>query len=547
MNKEILNLLDEENVDFGRLFEFYSGIKKDFINKTDNIEMGFIGNTLDKERLERDMDYCVKNYARNTKDKDKWRKRADILKKLNNSIPTKYYLQVVFKDTAMIIKKSIMNSVNELDMQNEPKKGVIDLKNYDIPEEVIKYGIFTDEKVKGGRFINKHFVPDNIAEYLESETLKKLPKKQKELLPKNQELKININLLDMRDKFIKREGKKQKYEEETKKRYINDINQFIKYMEDNNMYEIEKLDVEEFQEYISAKKGKQGNPISEKTVNNIIGRVRTFFDYVVSKRYMSFNPFEKLSNYGVNKNVTDKRNFTLEELKKIFSGKYDNARKEILDCLRFLLITGVRTEEFYNLNKDSFYTDCNYPFLKVKTAKQGADKIFYRNIPLHKLLKDLYEYDWIAKIKKVYSNKGTLSKALNAEIDKVIKDNTVSVHRLRGNFANAIDEWLVLAGFKDYVGTDKKLLGHSENLKKDDIEDQVKYKITKTVLGYAPDMTHGTYAKSEYMDAKILAIQGLDAFENIFEYLSIPKNQIGHVKPRKSRKTKNKPIAMIAK
>ena len=546
MNKEILNLLDEENVDFGRLFEFYSGIKKHFINKTDNIEMGFIGNTLDKEQLERDMDHCLKNYARNTKDKDKWLKRADILKKLNGSTPTKYYMQVAFKDTAMIIQKSIMNSVNELDMQNEPKIGVIDLKNYDIPEEVIKYGIFTDEKVKGGRFINKQFVPDNIAGYLESETLKKLPKKQKELLPKNQELKININLLDMRDKFIKREGKKQKYEEETKKRYINDINQFIKYMEDNNMYEIEKLDVEEFQEYISAKKGKQGNPISEKTVNNIIGRVRTFFDYVVSKRYMSFNPFEKLSNYGVNKNVTDKRNFTLEELKKIFSGKYDNARKEILDCLRFLLTTGIRTEEFYNLNKDSFCMDCNHPFLKVKTAKQGADKIFYRNIPLHKLLKDLYKYDWIAKIKKIYSNKGTLSKALNAEIDKVIKDNTVSVHRLRGNFANAIDEWLVLAGFKDYVGTDKKLLGHSENLKKDDIEDKVKYKITKTILGYAPDMTHGTYAKSEYMDAKILAIRGLDAFENIFEYLNIPKNQIGHVKPRKSRKIK-KPIAMTAK
>ena len=59
-------------------------------------------------------------------------------------------------------------------------------------------------------------------------------------------------------------------------------------------------------------------------------------------------------------------------------------------------------------------------------------------------------------------------------------------------------------------------------------------------------MTHGTYAKSEYMDAKILAIRGLDAFENIFEYLNIPKNQIGHVKPRKSRKTK-KPTAMTAK
>ena len=175
-----------------------------------------MGNALDKGRLEADIDYCTKNYARNTKDKSKWLKRADILKKLNDSMPTKYYIQVIFKDTAMKIQ-SVMDSVNELDMQNGPKTSVIDLKNYDIPKEVIKYGVLTDEKVKGGRFINNRFVPDNIAGYLESETLKKLPKKQKELLPKNQELKININLMDMRDKFIKREGKKQKYEEETKK------------------------------------------------------------------------------------------------------------------------------------------------------------------------------------------------------------------------------------------------------------------------------------------------------------------------------------------
>ena len=540
MNKEILNLLDEENVDFGRLFEFYSGIKKDFINKTDNIKMGFIGNTLDKEQLERDMDHCVKNYARNKKDKYKWLKRADILKKLNDSTPTKYYMQVIFKDTAIIIQKSIMNSVNELDMQNEPKTGVIDLKNYNIPEEVIKYGIFTDEKVKGGRFINKQFVPDNIARYLESETLKKIPKSKKQLLPANNELKPEIDLLETYKLYEMHEGDKQMYSDDTLGRYKKDVERLVEYMKNNNIYELKQLRAQNFQKHIKDKTSK-GN------ANNIIGRLRKFFNYAVQEKYVSCNPFEKLSNYKVDKNTTDKRNFTLDELKELFSGKNSGIRKELLDCLRFLLLTGVRTEEFYNLNKDSFYTDCDHPFLKVKTAKQGADKIFYRNIPLHTLLKDLYKYDWIAKIKKIYSNKGTLSKALNAEIDKVIKDNTVSVHRLRGNFANAIDEYLCSRDFIEYQDTLKNLMGHSKRLRKDDIEDQVKYKITKTILGYAPDMTQGTYSQSEYADPKKLAIRGLNVFEDIFEYLNIPKNQIGHVKPRKSRKTKNKPIAMIAK
>lgn len=539
MKKEILNLLDEENADFGRLYEFYSGIEKAFINKTDNIKTGFIGNTLDKEQLERDMDYCVKNYDRNKKDKDKWRKRANILKKLNNSIPTKYYLQVVFKDTAMKIQ-SVMNSVNELDVQNEPKIGVIDLKNYDIPEEVIKYGILTDEKVKGGRFINNQFVPDNIAGYLESETLKKIPKSKKQLLPANNELKPEIDLLETYELYEMHEGDKQMYSDDTLGRYKKDVERLVEYMKNNNIYELKQLRAQNFQKHIKDKTSK-GN------ANNIIGRLRKFFNYAVQEKYVSCNPFEKLSNYKVDKNTTDKRNFTLDELKELFSGKNSGIRKELLDCLRFLLLTGVRTEEFYNLNKDSFYTDCDHPFLKVKTAKQGAGKIFYRNIPLHTLLKDLYKYDWIAKIKKIYSNKGTLSKALNAEIDKVIKDNTVSVHRLRGNFANAIDEYLCSRDFIEYQDTLKNLMGHSKRLRKDDIEDQVKYKITKTILGYAPDMTQGTYSQSEYADPKILAIRGLNVFEDIFEYLNIPKNQIGHVKPRKSRKTKNKPIAMIAK
>ena len=534
MKKEILNLLDEENADFGRLCKFYSGIKKAFINKTDNIKMGFIGNTLDKEQLERDMDYCVKNYARNAKDKDKWLKRADILKKLNNSMPTKYYIQVVFKDTAIKIQ-SIMDSVNELDVQNEPKTSVIDLKNYDIPEEVIKYGILTDEKVKGGRFINNQFVPDNIAGYLESETLKKLPKSKKQLLPANNKLKPEIDLLETYELYEMHEGDKQMYSDDTLGRYKKDIERLVEYMKNNNIYELKQLSAQNFQKHIKDKTSK-GN------ANNIIGRLRKFFNYAVQEKYVSCNPFEKLSNYKVDKNATDKRNFTLDELKELFSGKNSGIRKELLDCLRFLLLTGVRTEEFYNLNKDSFCTDCNHPFLKVKTAKQGAGKVFYRNVPLHPLLKDLYKHSWVAKIKKVYSNKGTLSKALNAEIDKVIKDNMVSVHRLRGNFANAIDEWLVLAGFKDYVGTDKKLLGHSENLKKDDIEDQVKYKITKTILGYAPDMTQGTYSQPEYVDSKILAIQGLDIFKNIFKYLELPEKQIRHIRVRrKTNKASIKP------
>ena len=137
-------------------------------------------------------------------------------------------------------------------------------------------------------------------------------------MPKNQKLEISINLKTICNKFIECGCDKQGYMQETRLRYIKDVNRLIKYMEENKIYKIEELDVDEFQNHIFTKKDTKGKTISRKTLNN--------------------NPFDKLSNYGVNKNVTDKRNFTLDELRKLFSGRHDNARKEILDCLKFLLL-----------------------------------------------------------------------------------------------------------------------------------------------------------------------------------------------------------------
>ena len=46
MKKEILNLFDEKNVDFGRLSEFYSGIKKVYTDKSSGTKTGFYGKCL---------------------------------------------------------------------------------------------------------------------------------------------------------------------------------------------------------------------------------------------------------------------------------------------------------------------------------------------------------------------------------------------------------------------------------------------------------------------------------------------------------------------
>ena len=42
------------------------------------IKTSCTGNALSKERLEAGIDYCIKNYTRNTKDKSKWQKEGYI-------------------------------------------------------------------------------------------------------------------------------------------------------------------------------------------------------------------------------------------------------------------------------------------------------------------------------------------------------------------------------------------------------------------------------------------------------------------------------------
>ena len=110
-------------------------------------------------------------------------------------------------------------------------------------------------------------------------------------MPKNQKLEISINLKTICNKFIECGCDKQGYMQETRLRYIKDVNRLIKYMEENKIYKIEELDVDEFQNHIFTKKDTKGKTISRKTLNN--------------------NPFDKLSNYRVDKNVTDKRNLLL--------------------------------------------------------------------------------------------------------------------------------------------------------------------------------------------------------------------------------------------
>ena len=93
-------------------------------------------------------------------------KKRDILIELNESTPTRYYTQIIFKDIAIKIQ-NIMNSDNELSVQDVLKVSNIDPSSYGISEAVIKYGVLSDKQVKGGKFINNKFAPDNIAEYLE--------------------------------------------------------------------------------------------------------------------------------------------------------------------------------------------------------------------------------------------------------------------------------------------------------------------------------------------------------------------------------------------
>ena len=542
MNKEIKKLLEVD--DFNELNHL--AIKFHYQN--------------DPKLLSDDINYCLgKGYERATSDKGKnyWLK---ICCHLFNLFPYSVHLfgTKKFKDI-MDERFDALNSRTDttqrpaVPIDNDlPIEKIINSFYPATPEKKLAYKKKKNAKeissgntveVKDGLIVLGAFVPHYIVSEISNYATKKERTKIKPIKPDKDSLNIST-VKDLVENYIECVGSRQKFSESTKKeyRFVSKLLQEFLDSKSIGINDINLIVAEEFQDsLLNSKDGIQKR--GEKRVNNIVGFLSKIFERAVNLGFIETNYFSKTSliRFSINEKTT-KRNFTVDELESLFSGQH-GIEKEILDYFRFKLHVGLRMEEFFRLNENSFITETidgqAYNCVIIDTAKGKCSSESKRVIVLHENIKDLHNYKWVKTIKEKYPTIKSFDKKANGCIKKVISDKKVSDHRLRGNFAKKLVEYDQINNISDSIVNVADELGHNTN--KNNRKNLEQYNdLVRGMLGYNLSDALDIYAQSKLLKPKLRYIKAFDEYSGIFKYLDIPSNKIPHIKSNKNNKKDKK-------
>ena len=396
-------------------------------------------------------------------------------------------------------------------------------------------------EVKGGLIVFGTFIPHYIVSEILNYNEKKKKTKIKPIKPNKDSLNIST-IKDLVENYIECVGSRQKFSESTKKeyRFVSKLLQEFLDSQSIGINDINLIVAEKFQgSLLNSKDGTQKR--GEKRVNNIVGFLSKIFERAVNLGLIETNYFSMISlvRFRINKKTT-KRNFTVDELGLLFSGQH-GIEKEILDYFRFKLHVGLRMEEFFRLNENSFITETidgqTYNCVIIDTAKGKCSSESKRVIVLHENIKDLHNYKWVKAIKEQYPTIKSFNKKANGCIRKVISDKKVSDHRLRGNFAKKLVEYDHINNISDSIVSVADELGHNTN--KNNRKNLEEYNdLVRGMMGYNLSDALDIYAQSQLLKTKLRDIKAFDEYSGIFKYLDIPSNKIPHIKSNKSKNNK---------
>ena len=398
-------------------------------------------------------------------------------------------------------------------------------------------------EVKDGLIVFGAFVPHYIVSEILNYTKRKEKTKIKPIKPNKDSLNITT-IEDLVENYLESVGSRQKLSKSTKKEYrlVSKLLQEFLDSKSIGINDINLIVAEKFQDsLLNSKDGSRKR--SEKRVNNIVGFLSNIFERALNLGLIETNYFRKTSliRFSINEKTT-KRNFTEDELKLLFSGQH-GIEKEILDYFRFKLHVGLRMEEFFRLNKNSFITETingqTYDCIIIDTAKGKYSSESKRVIVLHENIKDLHNYKWVKTIKEKYPTIKSFNKKANGCIRKVISDKKVSDHRLRGNFAKKLVEYDHINNISDSIVNVADELGHNTN--KNNRKNLEQYNdLVRGMMGYNLSDALDIYAQSKLLKPKLRDIKAFDEYSGIFKYLDIPSNKIPHIKSNKNNKKDKK-------
>ena len=199
------------------------------------------------------------------------------------------------------------------------------------------------------------------------------------------------------------------------------------------------------------------------TVNEILKKVITIFEYFMENTYVYKNPFKKVTN-GIKRELTNKREFKENELKGIFFYLKNNGLMEEYRYLKFLLYGGLRREEglivtLGDIDFEKSLIDIN----GTKTQNSKRISIIHKDIveDLKIQMENKGSNDYLffkVNLTKKYRGEKVGNK-LNGYIKEVVGDDikkNVDLHSFRKNFSQIIS----LSGLFSDLEL-KTLMGHS--------------------------------------------------------------------------------------
>ncbi|MFA6195722.1 MAG: tyrosine-type recombinase/integrase [Sulfurimonas sp.] len=257
-----------------------------------------------------------------------------------------------------------------------------------------------------------------------------------------------------------------------------DANDFRKFLLDVPKFWKNKADLKDKDlRLLVAKKSKLLDKYEKqapRTVDEIIKRTRTVFEYFVDNLYITNNPFDNLTKIDSNSsNKTTWREFSENELHSIFK-KTDKDTEEY-KFMKFALYTGLRRGELSKLKKSD--VNLEKGFIDVKGTKTDSA---VRIVPLHTDLEDFLQEHLKEKTEDCHlffnekkfklsneSREEKIGALINNSISLCVKEENkkeLNIHSFRKNFAQ---ELFLSDLFKDIDL--KTMIGHST---KSDITDK---------------------------------------------------------------------------
>lgn len=277
----------------------------------------------------------------------------------------------------------------------------------------------------------------------------------------------------------------------TRKSYRIDITQFFEFLSENfpevSSYElIERVHVVAFRIWLT------DQDLAPKTINRKLAANSSFFDFLVEKNVMKFNPTQSIKRPR-QEVVHQTNDLTDEQIQKLFSA-VDTLQDEALlhkAVIYTLFTTGIRKAELINLKRKNFFKKDDFYFIEIR-AKGGkilqkvihprcADVIFeYMNF-LQRNGEEMHPEDWIFRPSKNPNDPTHLLKPLNpTSVDYIVKtwckkvgiNHRVSPHSARASYiGSALDAGIDLYKVSKDVGHASVKTTEEYNKRRQKVED----------------------------------------------------------------------------